>query len=289
MALLLVEPRAVLAHNQTTHGSVGPMTNEGPQNIGSRLRVAREQAGLTLRQIADATKLSVRQLDALECERLTLLPGGIYRRAIVRAYSREVGLNPEVMLREFLSQYPDELPAPPPIPSPQAALYDPWPEEKPLSAPPRPLHAVLSIVGALIPIIAGILYFTIGLGGDAPRDVADVMPPRAADVWQPELVPAAGFSEARPLGRPVSVLITVSSRCELQVVADGREVIARRLEAGELVQLDLSRDIVMSGDNAGAVHFSINGRAGRQLGAAGTRLDVRIGRDDYDSFLVPPN
>ena len=65
------------------------MTELGPESIGTRLRVAREQSGLSLRQIADATKLSVRALDALERERIAQLPGGIYRRAIVRAYARK--------------------------------------------------------------------------------------------------------------------------------------------------------------------------------------------------------
>lgn len=263
---------------------------EGPQGIGARLRAAREQSGVSLRQIADATKLSVRALDALEGERIAALPAGIYRRSIVRAYAREVGLHPEVILREFLSQHPDDLPAPPPLPSPQAALYDPYPVDDAPAVRPRIIHAVLSIVGALIPILAGIFYFTIGLRGqDAPRRVADVTPPRAADGWQPELVPAAGFSEApHSPGRPLSVMITVSSRCDLQVVADGREIVSRNVAAGELVQLHLSHDVVISGDNAGAVHFSINGRAGRPLGAPGSPLDVRIGRDDYDSFLVQP-
>jgi hypothetical protein len=41
----------------------------------------------------------------------------------------------------------------------------------------------------------------------------------------------------------------------------------------------------MTGDNASAVQFSINGRAGRQLGQPGDTLSVRIGRDDYETFL----
>ena len=86
----------------------------------------------------------------------------------------------------------------------------------------------------------------------------------------------------------MSVLITVTAQTDLQVVADGREVVARRVRPGERVKLDLSHDVVLSGDNAGAVHFSINGRVGRRLGAAGAPLKVRIGRDDYDEWLVQP-
>lgn len=74
---------------------------------------------MSLRQIADATKLSVSTLDALERGKVGFLPGGIYRRAIVRSYAREVGLDPEEMLREFLVEHPDDLPPPPGAPAPK--------------------------------------------------------------------------------------------------------------------------------------------------------------------------
>ena len=37
---------------------------------------------------------------------------------------------------------------------------------------------------------------------------------------------------------------------------------------------------------AGAVQLSINGQAGRILGEPGDVLSARIGRDDYQDFLV---
>jgi transcriptional regulator with XRE-family HTH domain len=266
------------------------MTETGRESIGARFRTAREQSGLSLRQIADATKLSVRALQAVETDRVSQLPGGIYRRAIVRNFAREIRLDPEVILREFLAEHPDDLPALPPLPTRKPTSYDLPPEPEVKDEGPRVWRTVLSLIGALIPIVAGVLYFTIALrGDDVPRHVADVMPPRAAEVWQPEIVPAAGFSEATPFfGRPLALMITVSSPCELQVVVDGREVVARKLVPGELIQLDLSHEVVLSGDNAGAVHVSLNGRAGRRFGAAGSPLNVRIGREDYDLWLARP-
>ncbi len=64
------------------------MTEQVSQDFGAALRRTREESGLTLRQIADATKLTVRTLTALETNRIEQLPGGIYRRAIVRAGGR---------------------------------------------------------------------------------------------------------------------------------------------------------------------------------------------------------
>src|SRR6185369_7531775 len=123
------------------------MTDHGQQDIGAMLRGAREQAGRSLRQIADTTKLSVHILAALEQNRISQLPGGIYRRSLVRGYAREVGLDPEQTLQQFLALYPDDVPS---------ALI-----AKPAPAPgrsQRALQTIASLLGAAVPIAAGIFY-----------------------------------------------------------------------------------------------------------------------------------
>ena len=77
-------------------------------DFGSRMRRAREARGISLRQIAETTKLSVRALEALERNDISLLPGGIFSRAFVRSYAMEVGLDPEQTVREFLVQFPHD-------------------------------------------------------------------------------------------------------------------------------------------------------------------------------------
>ncbi len=79
----------------------------GP-DFGSKMRRAREERGLSLRQIADITKFSVSALEALERNDISRLPGGIFSRAFVRSYALEIGLDPEQTVREFLSRFPDD-------------------------------------------------------------------------------------------------------------------------------------------------------------------------------------
>lgn len=85
---------------------------ETADDFGQALRRVRETAGRSLREMADQTKLGVRTLEALERNQIDRLPTGIFRRAVVRAYAREVGLDPESTLKAFLARYPDELPPP---------------------------------------------------------------------------------------------------------------------------------------------------------------------------------
>src|SRR5512142_2683419 len=82
-------------------------------DFGAELREARERKGVSLRQIAAATKISVGALEALERNDISKLPGGIFSRAFVRSYATEIGLDPDETIRKFLAQFPAEAMAAP--------------------------------------------------------------------------------------------------------------------------------------------------------------------------------
>src|SRR5712691_4344117 len=82
--------------------------DRSPSNFGSKLREARERRGVTLRQIANATKIAVGVLDALERNDISRLPGGIFGRGFVRSYAIEVGLDPEATIQDFIAQFRDD-------------------------------------------------------------------------------------------------------------------------------------------------------------------------------------
>src|SRR3989337_2118994 len=84
------------------------MADRPPGDFGRSLREARERRGVSLRQIANATKIGVSALEALERNDISRLPGGIFSRAFVRSYAIEVGLDPEQTVRDFLVQFPHD-------------------------------------------------------------------------------------------------------------------------------------------------------------------------------------
>lgn len=69
--------------------------------FGKSLRQERESRGISLQAISDATKVSVRHLEALERDDEVDLPGGVFRRGILQAYCRHVGLNEADWLARF--------------------------------------------------------------------------------------------------------------------------------------------------------------------------------------------
>ncbi len=75
-------------------------------SVGLWLRRERERRGVTLRQIADQTKVAVPLLDGLEQGDLSRWPGGIYRRAFVKSYAAALGLDPDAVLHRFEEEHP---------------------------------------------------------------------------------------------------------------------------------------------------------------------------------------
>ena len=90
------------------------------EELGRTLRQAREDRGLSLREIARETKIPVRHLEALESGDLASLPGPVYAKAFLRHYARAVGLDPDQLFEEFAQKLAvlEQAAAPAPAPFP---------------------------------------------------------------------------------------------------------------------------------------------------------------------------
>ena len=89
--------------------------------FGAYLQNRREGRNLSLQDVAAETKIAGRHLAALERGDVRSWPGGLYRRAMVRAYAAAIGLDPETTVCEFEDAFsepptqvePEPSPAPP--------------------------------------------------------------------------------------------------------------------------------------------------------------------------------
>ncbi|MGH9349351.1 MAG: helix-turn-helix domain-containing protein [Vicinamibacterales bacterium] len=85
-----------------------------PRSFGAWLRRERERRTITVRAIADRTKIGAGLLEALERGDVSRWPGGIYRRAFVRSYAEAVGLDADLVVANFERLFPaDPATAPP--------------------------------------------------------------------------------------------------------------------------------------------------------------------------------
>jgi cytoskeleton protein RodZ len=71
------------------------------QSIGEKLRLAREERGIALREISEQTRISIRYLEAIESDDYKRLPGGIFNRSFIRAYAKFVGFDEQSALEDY--------------------------------------------------------------------------------------------------------------------------------------------------------------------------------------------
>ena len=69
-----------------------------PQNLAA----LRHQKGISLHHIAEATKIGVRYLEAIEHGQFAKLPGGIYNISYIRQYAQAIQVNEADILACYL-------------------------------------------------------------------------------------------------------------------------------------------------------------------------------------------
>ena len=73
------------------------------ENFGPWLRQQREVREIDRREVADASKISVRYIEALETNRFEVLPAEVFTKGFLRQYAAYVGLDPEEVVNYYLA------------------------------------------------------------------------------------------------------------------------------------------------------------------------------------------
>ena len=181
-------------NSQRAPGEPPPSDQPGLQEstLGALLKSARERRGLTLQQIFAETRIPLRHLEALERDRLSALPTGLYLRAEVRTYAKAVHLDPEVAVRML------DLALVPPV------KEVPAPAAPPAHTPVRQVRRPLVIgIGMLLVVVASTFAFWKRGGipifsgranpqsGERPTSVDSGQTPQPATQQQPVPAPSA--------------------------------------------------------------------------------------------------
>ncbi len=273
-------------------------------SLSERLRRERELRGISLKQISEETRIGVRFLQALEDDRLDVIPGEFYRRSYLRAYTRYLGLDEERALNAYDFSRKDK-------PSEGGA------ESGSGAAAGFPALPVwLKWAGASLGIGLPLVLFLRAMPAStvrseplaAPRPegrapavqpvppVADVRP--VHDVRRETAVAASGTAaaidlppspfaaESPPVEGRLRLVVTVEESCWLEIAADGKVVISGLKDQGFVQQVTAVRDLRLWLGNAGGVKLLLNDRPGIPLGRSGqVRKDLTITLDNYLDFV----
>jgi len=253
-------------------------------DVGGNLRRARIARQLSLGDISARTKINQSILHAIEENRFDRVPGGLFTRGFLRAFAREVHLDPE----KIVAQYRAEFEAP--------IVELPSPEQVTHRVPDYSLTADGTrdrrrFVGLAIVLLIGAAYF----GYARTRSSTSAPPPLVATpaatdkveaaVSAPVPTPTTGTVDTSQTG-PLKLAIEVKGDCWVAATVDGKPAIARLMKAGEREQFDVSdRAALRIGDPA-AFSFTLNGIPGRVLGTAHTAVNLTFDRQNYKSMLL---
>lgn len=250
-------------------------------SLGQELRRERELRAIPLKEIANTTKVSFRYLQALEEDRLDILPGPFFIKGAIRAYAETIGVDENY----FLNRYHEDM------------LLQTYTVDKDRKKVEQggvgsiTRRARLYLVLALLSIAAGFLaVFFILKPGAKERRPSVPLPVSSAEVSTPVALPPARNVEAvlpTETGR-LTLDLSFTAETWIQVYADGELKLDGVKQAGEKAVCEARKEFLIHTGNAGGIDLTINGKPGKPLGAAGiVRTDIKITPDNYGEFLRP--
>jgi cytoskeleton protein RodZ len=227
-------------------------------SFGDWLRRQREMREITLRDIADRTKISLRYLEAMEADRFDLLPAPVFAKGFLREYARYVGLSPDDVVNHYLSAHrPEDLPGDPREDTKVRSRPQPRDAGRPAARRNWSYGLVLALAGVvLLALVAIASHF-----GERRREApvaAGEAPPIAAPPPVAAVPPPPVASTPQPKA-PLEVSLDFTKDCWVEAVIDGRDRVSELRVQGEALQLEADRSIVLTLGNAGAVDLQVNG------------------------------
>lgn len=269
----------MIQHPKFDDGVVSTEIGRSDMNdFGKSFKDARLAQGLTLEHIALETKISTRFLEAIEEERFTVLPGGIFNRGFIRTYASRLGLDPDDAVARYrkLAEPREFEPILPPVP--EAYRSNRNPHEKYLYA------------GALVALVVGVMLFyaisrpapppvpatsgpalvspvPAGAPPSAPESAPVTLSPDESAAAQPAMPASVALDSAGASG--LAIEMQVQEPTWISISADGKVLTSEVLQPGTTKKFTAHESIGLKIGNAGGLQLKINDQTVPPLGRSG--------------------
>jgi cytoskeleton protein RodZ len=268
-------------------------------SFGEQLRLAREARGISLREISEQTRISMRYLEAIEANDFKRLPGGIFNRSFIRAYAKYIGFDEKEAVEAYAREMRDQGEAPDEQPS--------------ISHRPQVYTDGGSTRSPLVTLLLTILILSIlSLGvyallhwwqrPQAAPTGSNLTPTAEAPRTTPSQSganPAASTTGVAPTSSPSQ---TNAAGFNVQIKAAGelvwmrvytdedskKSAFAGNLQADETKEFTPERSIRVqcAKDKPGSLQITINGRQAKvPFNMKGSLAEMTVNREDYEQFL----
>jgi cytoskeletal protein RodZ len=253
------------------------------ESFGQYLKGLREEAGKSLEEIAENTKIAVTNLEFLEQDRYDLLPPRVFVKGFIRSYVQELGLNADESIGRF-----DEF-------TKQGELPDYEEEEHPVFHQKAPggsfinsswftlaltAAGVLSITIILLTGVSRLFWWDAGTDGPQPA-VKTVQPSRfggsPARVPSDESEDRAAFTSPTPTQGGVKTLeIKALANTWLRIEPDSGPAEELVMAPNDILIFTAKTGFHLQTGNAGGIRLTLDGRELPALGKANQTLSLTL-------------
>ncbi len=270
--------------------------------LGETLKQKREERGISLSEISEATKIGTRFLKAIESDNFSILPGGIFTRSFIRAYARTVRLDEEEAIALYHQQIAppieETVEAPESNPA-QVITMEPPPAHRssPLtfSQPSTQLRWGPIIIGVIITVFVAVLIYVVIKRIDKGQAESPQPPPpltkQTSPPTQPETPPKTSPPPQAPDVQPGDQLLVrveaSTGDCWLRYTVDGGEASQTILKQGESRDLPAAQnEVVLRYGNRQTIKVLVNSREITfPADAPKFRGEIKLSRDNLQTYF----
>jgi len=264
------------------------LTNENGLTLGQYLRQERERKNISLEAVSKVTRITLKNLEALEKDDFLHLPAAVFVRGFLRAYASYLGLDPQQLMTLYDTQTGSAAMAAEMVFIPPPKKWASW--------------LKLAVIPALVVFGLILILFNFGQKPSAPPpsppsppvEVSSPQPP-------PPKVPAsknlvAVEEEKAPLPSPLpkeKTLVAKEKKPErrhvlkvkaiettwLRIQSDGQQEVDALLQPKETATWTARRQFKITVGNAGGVNISFNGVPQGRLGDSGEVVHLLLPKE----------
>ena len=249
-------------------------------SLGQDLKRERELRGISLKEISGSTKISLRFLQALEEDRLDMLPGNFFIKAILKNYAKFIGLEEDYVLNKYYEASLEQ----------EQSLESKQTKRKTRPTVTKNIRKLI-YASALIIILLLFLFLLYYLFFLKKQTSTPTEVPKASTQLQGEttLPPsrAESLAEFMPEEAALTIEISFLEETWLQVWEDGVLKVDGLKQPGEKVMVKANEELLIHLGNAGGISYTLKNMQGKQLGPSGAVIkNLRITPKNYQRYLA---
>ncbi len=242
--------------------------------IGTELKRERELRGITLQEIADATKINIRYLRDLEEDRLENLPGTFFLKGIIRSFAKYIGLDEKTILNSY---YESELHR-------EQEQEEEEEIQKIQYTLPIKVKRILYSISLFLALMAVLtLIYLFFYQKPTARQVEETSSTQTIQESVPTPPPEIPVLEEE---KELVLELIFLMETWIQIYADGELVIDGLKFEGEKVKVIAKKELLIHTGNAGGILVTLNNKTGKPFGKPGAvARNIRITLENMKSFL----